>query len=620
MQQLLDLVLASLEGRLPDDPLAAYHDCAARGQGVDLALIAVAEQLRLDPADVLMARLALAVEEDLSVNRQVATLQAPMAGSRPTVGLLAKLLTPFGRDGTTAVAHSGAFEVGLVGLTEPTAPLVERPVAMPGAVLRALRGRESALDRTQLDLGDELQALAHQHGHALIGSDTVLVVRSPHPAEARAAALAVARAAGCRTLWLDGPAAGVPTRCALADAWPVLSAATGPSGHTVVPRFPRWAAPVLVVAGVDGTVEGADGRPLLTWRVPVPSAQSRTQLWHAKLQDPADAEALGPAHRHRAGRIHDLAAMACTAARVAGRDQPTADDVHQVAREGHEALGKLAQLLPHDVGDDALVLPDGVRNDLAAFLARARHREQLTEGLGAATLARYATGLRVLLVGPSGTGKTMAVSWLATKLGLPLFRVDLASVVSKYIGETEQNLAELLARAEASEVLLFFDEADSLFGKRTEVQQSTDRYANAQTNYLLQRIESYEGIVVLASNSRGKFDTAFSRRLDLIVQFPNPAPTERLALWRAHLGDTAISAQELNLLAASSDLAGGHVRNAVLAGAVRAQDAGRTLRFDDLVEGLRMEYRKLGKTLPTALSRAKLTNGAAPSAATTADR
>ena len=192
-------------------------------------------------------------------------------------------------------------------------------------------------------------------------------------------------------------------------------------------------------------------------------------------------------------------------------------------------------------------------------------------------------GVRALFVGPSGTGKTLAVGWMATRLGLPLYRVDLASVTSKYIGETEKNLAQLFARAEHSEVVLLFDEADSLFGKRTDVKDSNDRFANAQTNYLLSRIESYEGIAILTSNSRARFDSAFTRRLDAIVDFPAPGPEERRDLWTAHLGQAhGLDFADLNRLAAKCDLAGGHIRNIVLAAAALARARHDVIREADL--------------------------------------
>jgi SpoVK/Ycf46/Vps4 family AAA+-type ATPase len=269
-----------------------------------------------------------------------------------------------------------------------------------------------------------------------------------------------------------------------------------------------------------------------------------------------------------------------------------------------QGLGALAQPMNDAVDDDALVVPGTLREELAGLAARCRARETLTEALGPAARAPNHPGVRALFFGPSGTGKTLAASWLATLLGIPLYRVDLAAVTSKYIGETEKNLAQLIARAEHAEVALLFDEADSLFGKRTDVKDSNDRFANAQTNYLLQRIETFDGIAILTSNSRARFDSAFSRRLDAIVEFPLPGPEERRALWIAHLGAAhGLSTPELNELAATADLAGGHIRNAVLAAAASTHADGRAMAYGDIVRGLAAEYRKLGRQMPSGLAR-----------------
>ena len=245
-----------------------------------------------------------------------------------------------------------------------------------------------------------------------------------------------------------------------------------------------------------------------------------------------------------------------------------------------------------------------LRDEMLRLLLRCLTRESVVEGLGASAIARFRPGVKALFTGPSGTGKTLASGWLATRLGLPLYRVDLASVTSKYIGETEKNLAQLLARAEESEVILLFDEADSLFGKRTEVKESNDRFANAQTNYLLQRIETFEGIALLTSNSRARFDPAFCRRLDMILEFPLPGPEERRTLWLSHLGEGhRLAARELNQLSASADLSGGHIRNAVLTAAVMAHEAQRSIEYHDVLIGLADEYRKLNRQLPPDLVR-----------------
>ena len=213
--------------------------------------------------------------------------------------------------------------------------------------------------------------------------------------------------------------------------------------------------------------------------------------------------------------------------------------------------------------------------------------------------------MRALFVGPTGTGKTLAASWVATQLGLPLYRVDLSSVTSKYIGETEKNLSQLLGRAEANEIVLLFDEADSMFGKRTEVRDAHDRFANAQTNFLLQRLETYDGIVLLTSNSRARFDPAFARRLDLVLEFSPPGPDERRALWLAHLGDRhALTPADVNRVSAIAELSGGQIRAAVLSAAIHASTHDGTIRLADLSAGLRIEYRKMSRQLPEELQEA----------------
>jgi SpoVK/Ycf46/Vps4 family AAA+-type ATPase len=262
-------------------------------------------------------------------------------------------------------------------------------------------------------------------------------------------------------------------------------------------------------------------------------------------------------------------------------------------------LDALAEPLRASVPDEALVASERLRADLDALMLRCHAREDLADGLGASASTRYRPGVRALFTGPSGTGKTLAAGWIATRLGLPLYRVDLASVTSKYIGETEKNLSQLLARAEQAEVILLFDEADSLFGKRTDISDSNDRFANAQTNYLLQRIENYDGIVVLTSNSQARFDDAFARRLDFIIDFPPPGPEQRRALWQSHLGPhTRLTSSEVNQLAVLVDLNGGQTRNAVLAAAVHARRAKREIEFPDLLSGIEAELRKLGRQVP----------------------
>ena len=245
------------------------------------------------------------------------------------------------------------------------------------------------------------------------------------------------------------------------------------------------------------------------------------------------------------------------------------------------------------------MLPAGLGAALDRLRDRILLRNRLHEGLGPTIAARYRPGVRALFTGESGTGKTLATFWLAQEAGLPCYRVDLAALTSKWIGETEKNLSQLLDAAEQSDVVLFFDEADALFGARTDVGDANDRHANAQTNFLLQRIEEFDGVAVLATNSRDRFDPAFVRRLDMVLEFPLPDTAARRQLWDRHLGqDNAIAAARLDQIAATIDLAGGHIRNIVLAAAARAKSERRPIASADIEAAAFEEYAKLGRTPP----------------------
>ncbi|MEZ4235552.1 MAG: AAA family ATPase [Myxococcota bacterium] len=560
-------------------------------------LAALATALGLTDAETAAVALAVRVEDDLLVGRILAGLQAPVGGSRPTLGLLQALFAGLGQAAPAALVAGRAVATGLLQRLDPERPLPEQAVAVPTALVLALEGHAAPpagvadVDEA-LPLPPSRLAEAAERARSLVGA---LAVRAGHRRDALAAAAAVARAQGARpVLVADLATPGLGPWLLLAGAVPLVERRLGPGERLALAPPPGHAGPVLACTGPVGIVTGPDG-PAPSWRLgPVPEGE-RAALWQAAVGGGA---ALG--HRHGPARIHEIGRIARQAA--SGR-AVTAEDLHRASLDGDAGgLSVHAQLLPEWIADGALVVPDRIRDELGLILARCRLREALGRGLGVAATTRLGPGVRCLFLGPPGTGKTLAAGWLAARLGLPLYRVDMASVVSKYIGETERHLAELLALAEAAEVVLLFDEADALFGKRTDVRHSTDRYANAQTNYLLQRIESYDGVVVLASNSRDRFDEAMQRRLDVLVEFPLPGPTERRALWVAHLGEAhALTAAELNKLATHCDLAGGHVRNAVLGAAVLAAGQ-RPIGWGDVERALALEYRKVGKVLPRSLA------------------
>jgi SpoVK/Ycf46/Vps4 family AAA+-type ATPase len=206
-------------------------------------------------------------------------------------------------------------------------------------------------------------------------------------------------------------------------------------------------------------------------------------------------------------------------------------------------------------------------------------------------------GITGLFAGPSGTGKTLAAEVIAHDLGLDLYTVDLATVVDKYIGETEKNLDRIFTEAERVNGVLFFDEADALFGKRSEVKDARDRYANVEVAYLLQRMERFDGLAILASNLRANLDEAFARRLDVVVEFPQPDEEQRLALWAHAFGPGVPIDDDVDLAfcAKAFELTGGHIRNIVVTSAFLAADRGGLVTMADVILGVEREYRKLGR-------------------------
>jgi vesicle-fusing ATPase len=205
-------------------------------------------------------------------------------------------------------------------------------------------------------------------------------------------------------------------------------------------------------------------------------------------------------------------------------------------------------------------------------------------------------GLAALFAGPPGTGKTMAAEAIATDLDLPLYRIDLSQVVNKYIGETEKNLRRLFDAADAADVILFFDEADALFGKRTEVKDAHDRYANLEISYLLERMERFKGLAILATNRKKDLDEAFLRRLRFVVEFPMPGAGERLRIWRSAIPEGVdASALDFDFLAQRFALAGGHIRAVVFQACLQSAAAGapRRLNMPAIVRAVQREYDKL---------------------------
>jgi len=277
---------------------------------------------------------------------------------------------------------------------------------------------------------------------------------------------------------------------------------------------------------------------------------------------------------------------------------PGLHDLFAAARQqSTQSLGGLARKIDPRRGWGDIVLPADRLQQLQEICSHVRHRAMVYEGWGFGRKLSLGKGVNVLFAGPPGTGKTMAAEVMAQELGLDLYQIDLASVVSKYIGETEKNLSRIFDEAESSNAILFFDEADALFGRRSEVRDSHDRYANIEVAYLLQRMESYEGMVILATNLRKNMDEAFTRRMHFSIELPYPDETQRRSIWETIWPPDTPREVDLDLdqMSRRFELTGGNIRNIAVAAAFLAAEDGQMITMRHLLHATRREYHKMGK-------------------------
>ncbi|MGW0591321.1 AAA family ATPase [Streptosporangium sp. NPDC002607] len=303
------------------------------------------------------------------------------------------------------------------------------------------------------------------------------------------------------------------------------------------------------------------------------------------------------------GEVADAVRLARGRARAAGGDEPAYEDLLWACRApSRAALDGLARPLTPRTGWDDLILPADVLEQLRELCAQVRHRGLVLDEWALGRRTALGHGVQALFLGPSGTGKTLAAEVVAAAVGMGLVKVDLSTVVSKYIGETEKHLARVFTAAERSGSILLFDEADALFGKRSEVGDAHDRYANIEVSYLLQRIEEYAGVVILATNFAQNIDEAFQRRLRVSISFPFPDEAARLAIWRRHLpGELPVTADlDLTRMARQFKVPGGVIRKIVWNAAFLAADDGGRMDAGHLLLATRREYERMGKPFPAS--------------------
>ncbi|MDD4248308.1 MAG: ATP-binding protein, partial [Methanosarcina sp.] len=338
---------------------------------------------------------------------------------------------------------------------------------------------------------------------------------------------------------------------------------------------------------------------------PLPSFADRKQLWELCLENfenssgEADIEDLAARFKLSGGQIRDVVSTAQGFAASRGREKVvlSTEDLYRACRNRSSLkLNSLARKInPRRKWRD-IVLAEAVKEQLEEICAFVRHKETVYSEWGFEKKLSLGKGLNILFAGPSGTRKTLAAEIIAGEVGLDLYKIDLSGIVSKYIGETEKNLKKIFGEAETCNAILFFDEADALFGKRSEVSDSHDRYANIEVSYLLQQMEEHEGTIILASNYKKNLDDAFLRRLQFAVEFPIPDEAARKEIWTGMFPEKARLGEDVDFNFLSKfKLTGGNIKNIALLSAVLAADRSGVIGMKEILRALKREFQKMGK-------------------------
>jgi hypothetical protein len=544
----------------------------------------------------------------------------PRGEPRPTVGLAAQLFCESAAERellresleTGPGVKSGAMRLSA------DAPFFERSLSLAPSLWSALHGVacwptgicpiEDPIHLFGLDewLTSETLARARNVLSRRAPYTLIFTAETEEIACHRAGALSKYLGIPAVRLALEGPLTSelerlISIHTALRGVMPIVQVApTEGAAAVAIPQFADHPGPVALC--VRHGLHGLRGRrPSLSISVDRLTPTARQAMWSELLPELAE-------HAPRlAGRYslepHVAAAVAVDLRGIASVElrEPSADDAASSVRIRAGVAGSGSMKLVHPTASwSNLVLPTDRVQQLREAVDRLILQAKVIDEWGFLRGRPGARGVRMLFAGPPGTGKTLSAEVLAHTLGVDLLVVDISRVVSKWIGETEKNLADVFDGAEQAQAVLLFDEADALFGKRTEVSDAHDRYANLETAYLLSRLERFEGLAVLSTNLRQNIDTAFTRRLEFIVDYEEPTVAEREALWRAHLPSGAPFASDVNLheLAIAYPVVGAVIRNAAVAAAFLAASEETPITRSHLMRAIRREYEKLGRAFP----------------------
>lgn len=622
-------------------------------QGIFLALPQLAHLFGLSPFEIQAIVICLAPELRRKYDKLYAYLQDDITRKKPSVDLILELLCETDADkwnaGTVLSGHSPLMRAGILQKTDDLhSPSGSSGLAqflnLDSRILGFLLGRNqidarlidlarlhspsSAVDDLFVDpaITTRLLQLTQRHfaGQVNEKKKLVLYFYGPYGAGKQELALTLCGELGCAMLAVDmelllkhGSEAEAILRLAFREGLlmqaviyldnvdALLKEDNKAMLKTLSKMIAEYGWLVFLTGEKPWTPKGLFEQALFhAIELPVPDVPLRKAVWEKSLQNQVPvagswAAQLASQFRLTPGQIHDAVEFAGNECAVRGGQQKMVlTDLYRACRhQSNQKLAELAVKIEPSYGWEDLVLPDDKLVHLKEICSQVKHRYRVFGEWGFDKKLSYGKGLCMLFSGSPGTGKTMAAQVIAGELQQDLYKIDLSGVVSKYIGETEKNLAKIFQEAETSNAILFFDEADALFGKRTEVSDAHDRYANIETSYLLQKMEEYEGVVIMATNLCENMDDAFTRRIRFIVEFPFPDEVSRLKIWQTHFPQEAPLSEQIDFEYLSRELkiAGGSIKNIVLNSAFLAAEKDGVIGMEHILHGAKREFEKIGK-------------------------
>ncbi len=609
-------------------------------QGKSLRLHTLSALFRLMPFEIDTLLICLAPELDLRYEKLYSYLQDDVTRKRPTVDLVMRLLCYSLEEKFEARKYflptAPLLKNRLLSFTgDDQLPLLSRALKMDERVISFLLGTDgidqrirnfTTLIEPKRSFNDIISTDNYRNGlmefTKLLSSmknPVMLFFNGPYGTGKKLTAETICREQGIPLLVVDskglkGSESIETLKLILREAMlqgsspyfegfdALLEKDSGASVPDLIQYMDRFPNLIFLSGEMPFEPRGIHDHSFIRFDFSLPSFTLRKHLWKSFLNGnitDVDMDALAVKFKFSGGQIRDAIFAARNVASAKGKSELSMEDLYQVCRsQSSSSISALARKMETRYTWDDIVLPKDAKDQLKEVAGHIRYRGVVYSDWGFGRKLSIGKGLNILFSGPSGTGKTMAAEIIAKEVQLDIYKIDLSNVVSKYIGETEKNLAKIFKEAETSNAILFFDEADALFGKRSEVKDAHDRYANIEIGYLLQKMEEYDGVVILATNLSKNIDDAFLRRMQIVIEFPFPDEAQRRLIWAGIFPKDAPLADDIDykFLSEKLKLAGGNIKNIALTSAFYAAENSRKIGMHHIMHAARREYQKMGKS------------------------